>query len=529
MSLKTLNIFKNSKTSVKLLSAFILVALLQLGVGLFALSSMAKLNHNVEKMYEQNVRAAEDMGKIRYLLQDMRIKSNDILTKRLLTPELSAGIEDTRGQVEELAQSYEKTELTKGQQVEFDRFYSNWNKFNEEFDYSISVVNGNKDAKYDETNIAEFFFNIIDSTEKLENMDNQEAAKFSKEAASLYSKSKGITLLNILLTFAICIAFGFFIARMISKPLNSMAILVEKVADGDLTETSSIQTKDEVGLLARSVNRMILNLRETVHHISRASENLSASSSQVSASTEQIASASTEQAVSVQTMSELLKELSDAINSVANNTEQAAALSNQAISLAKEGEIVVLSSVKASNQVSEQMNHLEKDSSKVGDIIDVINEIAEQTNLLALNAAIEAARAGEQGRGFAVVADEVRRLAERSGEATSQITAIIEGMQKNTSESVSAVEEGLHLTRRSGEAFEEIIRMINETGNKVTEIAGASEEQAAQSVEVLTFIENISATTQEAAASSEETAGTAQSLADLSVELNESVAAFKLR
>ena len=124
-----------------------------------------------------------------------------------------------------------------------------------------------------------------------------------------------------------------------------------------------------------------------------------------------------------------------------------------------------------------KMAKLEEDSRKIGDIIEVIDDIAEQTNLLALNAAIEAARAGEQGRGFAVVADEVRKLAERSGEATKEITTIIKVMQENTRQSVQAVSDSVEQSSKTGQAFDQIIEMVNNSSQKVNEIAAACERR----------------------------------------------------
>ncbi|MDQ1911404.1 methyl-accepting chemotaxis protein [Paenibacillus sp. GD4] len=269
---------------------------------------------------------------------------------------------------------------------------------------------------------------------------------------------------------------------------------------------------------------MLNNLRSVIRTVMASAQNVSASAQQISASTEEIASGANDQSQSAQHMTELITELSIAINSVAENAEQAAEFSSQTVSIAKEGGEAVRNSITGMDQVSRQMSKLEQDSATIGDIIEVIDEIADQTNLLALNAAIEAARAGEHGRGFAVVADEVRKLAERSREATKQISGIIKGMQHNTELSVLAVKEGVALSQMTGESFERIIAKLNETASKVVEIAAACEEQAAQSGDVLRSVESISAVTEETAASVEENSATSQSLAQMAEALSESIA-----
>jgi methyl-accepting chemotaxis protein len=348
---------------------------------------------------------------------------------------------------------------------------------------------------------------------------------FNKGASSIFN-TLVITLIAALIIGGIII---FLFSGRITKPMEVIAEHVKRIANGDLRENIKIRSKDEVGQLAVSVNDMLDRFRQLIGGILQTSHSVAAASEQISASTEQIASGSTTQAGNAQMIIELFKELSTAINNVAITAEEAAELSNQTTKTALEGGKAVSISVEGMNRISEQMGRLEQDSNKIGEIIEVIDDIAEQTNLLALNAAIEAARAGEQGRGFAVVADEVRKLAERSGEATKQITLIIKGMQNNTKESVDSVADGLEKSIQTGKAFENIVSMVNESAQKVTEIAAASEEQSAQSGEVMQSVESIAATSQESAAASEETAATAQSLAHLAEDLNQSVSVFKVK
>jgi methyl-accepting chemotaxis protein len=319
---------------------------------------------------------------------------------------------------------------------------------------------------------------------------------------------------------------------VISVIRSSIKEFIEKLrqlSEGDLTLKLNTDLTNEFGTMNTALNKTVLSLKTTVSAILTSAESVAAAAQQISASTEEIASGSNNQASAAQTMNELFQELSAAINSVALSAVEAAELSDRTMEIANDGGKVIRSSIIGMNSVNEQMSKLEADSSKIGEIIEVIDDISEQTNLLALNAAIEAARAGEQGRGFAVVADEVRKLAERSGEATKQITEIIKQMQANTKGSVIAVQEGVASSQKTGEAFEEIISMVNSSATKVSEIVAASEEQAAQTSEVQVSIESISAVTQETAASSQETASTAQSLAGLADELHHAVAIFKIK
>lgn len=526
----------NLKTVKKLIVAFAFIALVQVLVGVFALNNMGKLNGNVKVMYTENLKPLQTLTEADNGFQEMKIKSRDLYLadspqKR---EEILKEINDTKADIKKSFDLYRSdAHLGNEQKVVLKDFDQVWSNYSKDVDYANQLIANGTNLKFEEVfsqgDLRERLGAMFGMIEDLIAIETEQSEASLAKSSNMYATSKIIMLTVITFTVILSILFGLYIARIISNPLKKLVSIVEKVAEGNLTETSDIRTKDEVGVLATSINTMIQKLRDIIQSILNASENLSASSEQVSASTEEIASASASQANAAQTINELFNELSEAIRAIAQNTEQAAELSNQTMQLAQEGEKVVVSSVEGSTLVSEQMGRLEEDSNRIGEIINVIDDIADQTNLLALNAAIEAARAGDQGRGFAVVADEVRNLAERSGEATKQITDIIQRMQEVTVKSVKSVEDGVALTRQSGEAFENIIHMISETGQKVTEIAGASEQQAAQSEEVMSFIENISAATEEATASSEETAATSENLINLAEEMNASVAAFKLK
>ncbi|WP_219640788.1 methyl-accepting chemotaxis protein [Cohnella sp. CFH 77786] len=331
------------------------------------------------------------------------------------------------------------------------------------------------------------------------------------------------------IAIALLSLIGIAITNMITRPVKKLQELMARAAQGDLTVQGEFNAKDEIGQLNLYFNGMIDGFKDTVAKIFAAADSVSAAAEEISATTQEIASNGNEQALSAQAMNEMVGELSEAVGSVAQSAEQASHLSDRTAAIAQEGTKVVEDSIGSMDRLKDQMTRLEEDSNKIGEIIEVIDDIADQTNLLALNAAIEAARAGDQGRGFAVVADEVRKLAERSGEATKQITTIIKTMQTNMMQSVRAVDEGVTVSRQSGEAFKSIAAMVGDTNAKVSEIAAATEQQSAQTANVLRSIETISTATEESAASSEETAAAAQSLAHLAEELNSTVAAFKIK
>ncbi|MFC6331583.1 methyl-accepting chemotaxis protein [Paenibacillus septentrionalis] len=525
--------YNNLKTSTKLISAFLIMAMMVATVGIYGLFSLDKMNNSAHRMYTDVAVSTYNLQSAQVSYTNLRVAVRDLLTvsSQEEMDSVKERIEEHKANLISKIEDYRDGYLSEFEQQAIQTFDQTWSNYQVTLNRSLELADSDQNdalillIKGDFTVVGNQLRDVIDNTVDA-------AMKFGdtsdQDNAALYKQVQLVTIIVIVLGVALSIGLGLIISLIISRPLGRVVELVKKVANGDLRENTEISRKDEIGQLAASVNLMVDNLRATIGNILLSAQSVSAASEQISASTQEIASGSTNQANDAQMISELFNELSTVIHSVAQNTEEASELSSKTVEVAKVGNSVITASMKSMGAVNEQMKKLESDSQKIGEITQVIEDIADQTNLLALNAAIEAARAGEQGRGFAVVADEVRKLAERSGEATKQITIIIKGMQENTKQSAGVVQESVDLSIKTGESFKEITEIVEITGQKVTEIAAASEQQAAQASTVLQSVESISAVTEETAASSEETALTAQSLAQLAEDLNKSVSIFRI-
>ncbi|RAU97673.1 methyl-accepting chemotaxis protein [Paenibacillus sp. YN15] len=525
--------FANMKTGTKLISSFSVLAVIVAVVGLFGLMNLSKINESLDDMYMNQLMAVQSLEQIDGAIQEARHELRKIY---MVTEKERAGVRDGALKLLDDAdkglQRFRQTELSAASAdelpvlekalAEYRTIYlkAAQEGLDNNLERMLEMIDGGE--------IGTVRTRMLDSLDRLRQINNNEAQHARNDGVELYTDSRNLTIGVIIGAVFLSGLLGLIISRAISNPLKKVMVIVGDVAGGDLRRTSDIQSKDEIGQLAQAVDSMVLSLRGIVAAILANAQNVAASAQQISASSEEIAGGSANQAEAAQSISELFKELSAAIHSVAANTEQTSELAEESIRLAMEGRDVIQSSMTSMEAVSTQMAKLEDDSHKIGEILDVIEDIADQTNLLALNAAIEAARAGDQGRGFAVVADEVRKLAERSREATKQITGIIRVMQDNTRQSVATVQESGNFSKQSGNSFHHISKMVNDAGAKISEIAAASEEQAAQSANVLHAVENISAATEEGAAASQEMAATAQSLSLLADELQKAVIWFKM-
>jgi methyl-accepting chemotaxis protein len=354
-----------------------------------------------------------------------------------------------------------------------------------------------------------------------------------KTAKSLYTNML-ITVVAIALIalFALCV-LGFLITRSIVDPIKRTIAQASLLSKGDLTQQIVVDREDEFGEQAAALREMVAKWRDIIGNVKQSADSVASASTQLSASAGQMSHGAGEQAERAQQVASASEEMSQTVDDISRNASGIAASAIKAAETAKSGGRTVEAAIrevrKIADTVSESSSHiisLADLSKKVGDIIDIINDIADQTNLLALNAAIEAARAGEHGRGFAVVADEVRKLAERTTGATSEVGGIIKEIQGKVKSAVtsidhvsSSVDRGVELSSKAGEELRAIVTSVDGLHTMVQQIAAAIEEMSAASGQISKDIESISGVSRETSQSSGEILNAATELSKLGTGL----------
>jgi len=378
-------------------------------------------------------------------------------------------------------------------------------------------------------------------------------AEISKEQQQLLiDDSTAITAKADLLTLTmwVMLVLGVLIAvvlaRLASKTIitplaNLRNTLINIEQNSDLSIMAEIEANDEVGQMGNALNKMLSKIKTVMSQVTGASTQLAAASDQMSSISAQSNQGIQTQLQKSEQIATAINEMSATAQEVARSASTASQAANDADSQAKEGDTVVMRAVESINElngdvqrISDVINMLSSESENVGRVLDVIKDIAEQTNLLALNAAIEAARAGEQGRGFAVVADEVRTLAGRTQDSTLEIQKMIEKFQQGTQDAVSVMESGkekadssVAQAEQAASALTEITRMVSKINDMNTQIASAAEEQTAVAEEINKNILSVNTITQQNSQGAQQTENASRELSSLAVELQALARTFK--
>jgi len=383
---------------------------------------------------------------------------------------------------------------------------------------------------------------LRDQTDELQKLNREGSERSSANAASSITTavSGGITALVV--GIALALACSFLIAQRIASRLNAAVTAAREIAKGDLTVELPPASRDEVGTLLGAMGDMQGALRNAMRETADSAHSILGAASNLDDAVSQLNQSATIQSSAASAIAANVEQLTVSINIVADNTGEAAKVAMDSDAQANEGHHAIEKLVGQVNEAAavvreaaEQMNHLKSESEKISNIVAVIKDIADQTNLLALNAAIEAARAGEAGRGFAVVADEVRKLSERTAISTGEISHMVSAIQHSTGQVVSGVSHGVQLVdssvafaEQAGGAIAKLREMAQRVAKLVGDVDGALREQSAASTEVAKKIEDIATQAEEANAVAHETSLASNSMSTTAQGMQALVSRFKV-
>ena len=356
------------------------------------------------------------------------------------------------------------------------------------------------------------------------------------------AQARSLQLTSTLLALLVGVLAAVIITRQITRPLRETLVVVERIASGDLTQDLHVTRRDELGVLQQGIARMGVTLRELIGGIRDGVTQIASAAEELSAVTEETSAGVNSQKVETDQVATAMHEMTATVQEVARNAEEASQAAAAADGEAREGDKVVAQAIEQIERLASEvvrstdaMSMLQQESDKIGSVMDVIKAVAEQTNLLALNAAIEAARAGEAGRGFAVVADEVRALAQRTQKSTEEIEELVAGLQNGTQQVATVMhnsrvltDSSVDLTRKAGASLENITRTVSNIQSMNQQIAAAAEEQSAVAEEISRSIINVRDVSEQTAAASEETAASSVELARLGGQLQMMVSHFRV-
>ncbi len=346
----------------------------------------------------------------------------------------------------------------------------------------------------------------------------------------------------VIVCLAVIIPFGIIVGRRAVKQIKPIAQVAENASQGDLRERVPVSSSDELGQMSRAFNQFLDNLNAMIGQTAQVAHSVAAAAEELSVNGTQVGEASRNQSQQSTQVASAVEEMSATANEMTKNAQVMAATAQELSETARKGGEVVANSIRGMEAVGNTMQKsadriqvLGQRSQEIGEIIRVIEDIADQTNLLALNAAIEAARAGEQGRGFAVVADEVRKLAERTGKATKEIAGVIETVQSGTKDAVASMEtgtrevqDGMKLVNEAGSRLGEIVEGVQKVTTMVQQLAGSIDEQTSATEQIAGGIQSVAGLSLQNEGSVEQVVGATNDLSRMAAQLQSDIKRFQL-
>ncbi|AVE07682.1 methyl-accepting chemotaxis protein [Pseudomonas palleroniana] len=539
------------KISTKLLLSFLLCALITFGVGLLGIKGVVRLSTALELTFSNNLVSVSNtaatlnglMAHNRGMYRLMDASKGDVAPQDRERVRQDIAQEFKRSQV--AYATYRATPLEDDERAAGDKLDQIWPTYISNSERIISLLDaGQIDQARTQLNTTnnELFRQARELIRIMVESNNRQIKEGAIAAEELRSSALTWMIGGILLAFIIAIIVGVLITRLITRPIAQAVESAQRIAQGDLTQAIITERTDEAGQLLMALSGMQGGLKSTLMEIANASDQLASAAEEMSAVTDESSRGLTRQNDEIQQAATAVNQMTAAVEEVASNAVSTSEVSRQATTEAEDGRQQVEQAVSGMNSMVVEINgstqsvaELAGQVREIGKVIDVIRGIAEQTNLLALNAAIEAARAGEQGRGFAVVADEVRALAHRTQTSTVDIEKMIGEVQIGADNAVAAMNKSLTwanntqaLAQNAGEALQRITTSVAKINERNLVIASASEEQAQVAREVDRNLLNIQDLSTQTAAGAHQTNASSQDLSRLATSFNVLVSKFQL-
>ena len=539
------------KISTKLLLSFLLCALVTLGVGLLGIKSVVRLSNALELTFSNNLvsvsnTAATLNGLVahnRGLYRLLDASKGDVSAQD--RDRVSQDIANELKRSQTAYATYRATPLEDDERAAGDKLDQIWPNYIGNSERIIAMMNGGQleqaRAQLNSTN-NELFRQARELIRVMIDSNNRQIQEGAIAADDLRSSALTWMISGIVLAFIIALTIGMLITRLITRPIAQAVESAQRIAKGDLTQAIITDRTDEAGHLLMALADMQGGLKSTLVEIANASDQLASAAEELSAVTDESSRGLTRQNDEIQQAATAVNQMTAAVDEVASNAVSTSEASRQATTEAEDGRQQVEQAVSGMSSMVGEINgstqsvaDLAAQVREIGKVIDVIRGIADQTNLLALNAAIEAARAGEQGRGFAVVADEVRALAHRTQTSTVDIEKMIGDVQTGADDAVAAMNKSLSwanntqtLAQNAGEALVRITASVAKINERNLVIASASEEQAQVAREVDRNLLNIQDLSTQTAAGAHQTNASSQDLSRLATSFNVLVSKFQL-
>ncbi|AGE28679.1 methyl-accepting chemotaxis protein [Pseudomonas poae] len=541
MSLRNMNIAPRA------FLGFALIGALMLFLGVFALNQMSKIRAATEDITLASVPSIRALDDFTQLTLRLRVLSYRLLTNR--EPEVqqkTLEAFDLRNQQIRSAQGvYEKLIEGQEERAAYDDYVRLLGQYHQIEARMKSLSQANQ---IDELRVL-LNTELLSNSEqvnavlaRLLDLNNKMALATNQEATDQYSSAFNLVVGLLLITTLMTVLFAWLLTRSITAPISQALEAAEEIAEGNLTRPIKVDGNDEAGRLLAAMAKMQEKLRDTLQRISGSATQLASAAEELNVVTDESARGLTRQNNEIEQAATAVNEMTSAVEEVARNAVSTSEASRNATTSAGDGRDLVQETVSAIERMSGDVQatatligELANESRDIGKVLDVIRGLADQTNLLALNAAIEAARAGEAGRGFAVVADEVRALAHRTQQSTSEIERMIGSIQSGTEHAVDSMrnsteraESTLSIAKGAGLSLDTINTAIVEINERNLVIASAAEEQAQVAREVDRNLVNIRDLSVQSATGASQTSAASSELSRLAVDLNGMVGRFRL-